>query len=204
VLATLSDETHLVATGVADKWYKVTTNSGLEGYVYISYTTQTPPPTPTPTPVPRQISDGGSSGRSSGGSSSVSSGSNYVAPVISGVNGESIVSVAQSMLGVPYVFSGESSGAVDCSGLVVYCYRYVGVGGLPHLADSLKNYGQAVDRSNVQLGDIICYDYGGGYCGHVAIYVGGGQVIHASASRGQVVYGNMDMMSILTIRRVIG
>ncbi len=202
VVATLYDEQHLVADEVADKWYHVTTNSGLTGYVYRSYTTQTPPPTPTPTPVPRRTEGGGgSSGRSSSG---VSSGSNYVPPVISGVNGESVVSVAQSLLGVPYVFAGESSSGVDCSGLVVYCYRYIGVNGLPHLADSLKNYGQEVSRADARPGDIICYNYGGSYCGHVAIYIGGGQVIHASSSRGQVVYGNMDMMSILTIRRVIG
>lgn len=206
VVATLTDETRLRATGISDKWYHVFTESGLEGYVYISYTTQTAPPTPTPVPRQNNTNNSGNRGGNGGGggSGSVSSGSNYTPPVISGVNGSSIVAVAESVLGVSYVFGGESSSGLDCSGLVVYCYRYVGVGGLPHLADSLKNYGVAVDRSNIQPGDIVCYDYGGGYCNHVALYVGGGQVIHASNSRGNVRYGNLDMMPILTIRRVIG
>ena len=205
LVATLPDETRLHCTGIADKWYEVTTDSGLHGYVYISYTTQTPPPTPTPTPVPRTSSGGGGGGGGSssggGGGGSYSFGST---PIITGANGSSVVSVAESMLGVAYVYCGESSSGVDCSGLVVYCYRLVGVGGLPHYANSLVNYGQEVSRDNIQPGDIVCYDYGGGYCGHVAIYVGGGQVIHASNSRGNVRYGSLDMMPILTIRRIVG
>ena len=50
----VNDEDKLVCSAiVGDKWYKVTTPSGAQGYVYISYTTQTPPPTPTPTPTPK-------------------------------------------------------------------------------------------------------------------------------------------------------
>lgn len=213
IVATLPDETRLRATLISDKWYFVTTDSGLEGYVYISYTTQTAPPTPTPKPTPKPNTGGGGNGgnggggtggNGGGGSSPVSSGSSYVPPVISGVNGSSVVAVAESLLGVTYVYGGETSSGVDCSGLIVYCYKYIGVYGLPHFADSLKNYGVAVDRSDLRVGDIICYDYGGGYCGHVALYVGGGQVIHASLSKGKVVYGSLDMLPIITIRRVIG
>ncbi|MCQ2505425.1 MAG: C40 family peptidase [Saccharofermentans sp.] len=207
VVATLSDETRLRCTGIADKWYEVTTDSGLHGYVYISYTTQTPPPTPTPTPVPRTSTGGGGGGSSSGGGGSSSGGGGRVTggtPIITGANGSSVVSAAESMLGVSYVYGGESASGVDCSGLVVYCYRQIGVGGLPHYANSLVNYGQPVSRENIQPGDIVCYDYGGGYCGHVAIYVGGGQVIHASNSREDVRYGSLDMMPILTIRRIVG
>ena len=208
-VATLPDETRLHCTGIADKWYEVTTDSGLTGYVYVSYTTQTPPPTPTPTPtpVPRNTGGGGGGGSSSGGGGSSSGGGGgYSAgtPIITGANGSSVVSAAESILGAPYVWGGESSSGVDCSGLVVYAYRSVGVGGLPHYSNSLVNYGQEVSRDNIQPGDVVCYDYGGGYCGHVAIYVGGGQVIHASNSREDVRYGNLDMMPILTIRRIVG
>ena len=202
VVATLYDETRLHCTGISDKWYKVTTDSGVEGYVYISYTTQTAPPTPTPTPVPRRSTGGGSSSSSGGGNSSSGSGRSGGTPIITGANPESIVSICESMLGVPYVYNGESSSGVDCSGLVVYAYRQVG-GSLPHFADSIASCGQEVSRSDIQPGDVVCYDYGGGYCGHVAIYVGGGQVIHASNSRGNVRYGDLDMMSIMTIRRML-
>lgn len=106
------------------------------------------------------------------------------------------------MLGVPYVFAGASRNGIDCSGLVMYCYAQVGIS-LPHGANAICNsYGASVSRSDIQLGDVVCYDYGS-YCGHVAIYVGGGQVIHASNSAGNVRYGNVDMMSIRAIKRMI-
>lgn len=206
VVATLPDETRLRAVSVSDKWYKVITGSGQEGYVYISYTTQTAPPTPTP--VPQRTGGGssgnrgGSSGNRGGGSSGNRGGGGGGTPVITGVNGSSVVSAATSLLGVNYVYGGESSSGVDCSGLVVYAYRQIGVS-VPHYSQSLTSCGVSVSRSNIQPGDIVCYDYGGGYCGHVAIYVGGGQVVHASNSGSTVKYGNVDMMPIMTIRRIV-
>ena len=197
----VNDEERLSVVGVADKWYKVTTKSGKTGYVYKSYTTHTPPPTPTPTPTPIVRSNtGGGGGRGSGsGSSSIRNGRTVT---ITGKNGESIVNIAASMLGVRYVFGGASSRGIDCSGLTLYCYKQIGYS-LPHSANAQCNgYGVRVDRSDVRLGDIICYEYGG-YCGHVAIYAGGGKVIHASRSRGRVCYGNMNMMSIRAIKRIL-
>lgn len=188
VLATLPHNARLRAISVSDKWYEVITESGINGFVYISFTTQKAPPTPTP--VPRSTSSGGS--RSSGGST----------PNITGSNGSSIVSICQSMLGVPYVWAGESSSGVDCSGLVVYAYRQIGKS-VPHQSESIRTCGYGVSRDNIQLGDVICWDTGGGACGHVGIYVGGGQVIHASNTRGEVVYGSLDMMPILSIRRFL-
>lgn len=199
MVTVVNDEARLTVIGVADKWYKVRTRDGKTGYVYKSYTTHTAPPTPTPTPVPIRRSSGG--GRSSGGSGSgnIRNGRTYT---ITGRNGESIVNIAASMLGVRYVFGGASSRGIDCSGLTLYCYKQLNIN-LPHSANAQCNgYGVRVDRSNVRLGDIICYEYGG-YCGHVAIYAGGGKVIHASRSRGRVCYGNMDMMSIRAIKRIL-
>ncbi len=179
---------------VGDKWYKVTTVSGTRGYVYRSYTTTNPPPTPTPTPSPYPKSSSGSGGRTYGNPRTL--------PQITGVNGESIVSIAESMLGVPYVFAGSDSSGIDCSGLVMYCYAQVGIS-VPHGATSIMYYsGVSVPREDLKPGDVICYDYGT-YCGHVAIYVGDGMVIHASSTRGQVVYGNLDMMGIMDIKRII-
>ncbi|MBR2295356.1 MAG: C40 family peptidase [Clostridiales bacterium] len=204
VVATLSDETHLVADNVADKWYHVTTDSGLEGYVYISYTTQTPPPTPTPTPtpVPPSNNGGGGGGSSSGGGTGVDYnqvvGGTYEN---TGNNGQTIANIAESMLGVSYVWGASSSSAVDCSGLVCYCYAELGVT-LPHYSQSLCSVGEPVSRDNVQVGDIVCWDTGGGYCGHVGIYVGGGQCIDARGVNYGVVYGDIDRHPIVTIRRI--
>ena len=192
-VAVVSQDTKLYCSAiVGDKWYKVTTTGGTTGYVYKSYTTTNPPPTPTPTPTPYPRSS--SSGRTYGNPRTL--------PKITGCNGESIVSIAESMLGVPYVFAGSDSSGIDCSGLVMYCYAQVGIS-LPHGATSIMNYsGVSVPREDLKPGDVICYDYGS-YCGHVAIYVGDGTVIHASSTRGQVVYGNLDMMGIKDIKRII-
>ncbi|MCQ2467609.1 MAG: C40 family peptidase [Clostridia bacterium] len=199
VLATLPRDTRLHCTEIVDKWFKVTTPSGVEGYVYVSYTTTQAPPTPTPVPTKKPASSGGSSSSGGGGGTT---GNVASLPTITGCNGESIKSICESMLGVKYVWAGESSTGVDCSGLVVYAYRQVGIS-VPHLAQSITTCGVGVARSDIAVGDVVCWDTGGGYCGHVGIYVGGGQVIHASNSRTNVCYGNVDMMPILTIRRFI-
>lgn len=189
----LHDKLHVIA--YADKWYKVVTTDGTTGYVYKSFTTRKPPPTPTPTPTPRPTSP-------PRGSYSGTTGNVRSLPKITGKNGESIVSIAASMLGVRYVYGGSSASGIDCSGLVMYCYAQIGIS-LPHGANQICNRsGVSVARSDVALGDVICYDYGS-RCGHVAIYAGGGQVIHASQSRGRVCYGNVDMMAIRAIKRII-
>ena len=197
-VAVVNQDARLHATAiVGDKWYKVTTTSGKTGYVYKSYTTTSAPPTPTPTPTPKPTSK-----PSSKKSSGTKYGNTKKLPKISGKNGDSIVSIAESMLGVKYKFGGCSSKGIDCSGLVKYCYAQVGVN-LPHGATQIwKKSGVSVPRSEIKKGDVICYDYGS-YCGHVAIYVGNGQVIHASSTRGKVVYGKLDMMKIKAIKRII-
>ena len=187
----VNDEDKLICSAiVGDKWYKVKTPGGKEGYVYMSYTTTNPPPTPTPTPTPKPKP------ASSGGGGSRSYPSNI------GYNGDSVVRIAEYMLGKPYVFGGTSSSGVDCAGLVTYCYAQVGVSVANGSNTIYKSYGWTVSRDDLKPGDVICYDYGG-WCGHVAIYVGDGQVIHASASRGVVKYGNLDMMGIIAIKRFI-
>ena len=197
-VAVVNQDARLHATAiVGDKWYKVTTTSGKTGYVYKSYTTTSAPPTPTPTPTPKPTSK-----PSSKKSSGTKYGNTKKLPKISGKNGDSIVSIAESMLGVKYKFGGCSSKGIDCSGLVKYCYAQVGVS-LPHGATQIwKKSGVSVPRSEIKKGDVICYDYGS-YCGHVAIYVGNGQVIHASSTKGKVVYGKLDMMKIKAIKRII-
>lgn len=202
VLGTLYDEDKLRVVAVADKWFKVYTEDGTEGYVYSSYTTTQAPPTPTPTPppvIPQSNGGGGSGGSSSSGTNY----NNYSAPLITGCNRESIVNAAVSMLGKPYVWGASSSSAVDCSGLVVYCYGLVGIS-LPHYSVSLCSVGQPVSRENIAPGDIVCWDnHGTGVCGHVGLYVGNGQCIEARGARWGVVYCDVDRSPILTIRRVI-
>lgn len=200
ILKTLSKDTKLLCSAISDKWYKVIVD-GTVGYVYVAYTTRTAPPTPTP--VPKKSSSSSSSSTKSS-SSGKTTGDTSKLPTITGVNGESIVNICVSMLGVPYDWAGESRDGVDCSGLVVYAYRQIGIG-LPHQSNSLVKCGVSISRSDIAVGDIVCWDMRGSSdtVEHVGIYVGGGQVIHASSSRDQVEYGSLDMYPIVSIRRII-
>ena len=203
IIRTLPKDTRVRRVGIADKWSKVICEDGTEGYVYSSYvTTSSPTPTNTPIPPRPRPSSGGGGGSSSGGGGGTNY-NNYSQPLITGCNVESVVSAAESMLGKPYVWGACSSSAVDCSGLVTYCYSLVGIS-IPHSSYSQCTVGQAVDRSNIRAGDIVCWDTGGGSCGHVGLYVGGGQCIEARGARWGVVYCSVDKHPILTIRRVIG
>ena len=204
ILATLYDEDRLHCVAVSDKWYKVITESGLEGYVYSSFTTQTPPPTPTPTPIPVVVtSSGGGGGGGGGGSASYTNYSNVQGITYANVgnNGQTIANIAVAMLGKPYVWGASSENAVDCSGLVCYAYNQLGVS-LPHYSVSLCSVGVAVSPENVQPGDIVCWHRGDGYCHHVGIYVGGGQCVDARGTQWGVCYDSLYMHPILTIRRI--
>ncbi len=214
-LGSLTDETKLRCTAVSAKWYEVTVASGplqgTSGYVYISYTTTQAPPTPTPTPTPttRPANNGNGGGGGGGGSSSSSSSSidysKVVDPstIITGSNPESVAKLAEAMIGVPYVWGAASASAVDCSGLVCYCYSEVADISLPHYSVSLCSVGVGVSRDEVQPGDIICWDNNGnGVCGHVGIYVGGGQCVEARGKQWGVVYCSIDRSPIITIRRI--
>ncbi len=110
----------------------------------------------------------------------------YVPPVGTG-GGAAIVAEAYKYLGVPYVWGGASASGVDCSGLVLLAHRAIGVK-LAHYSGTIGSGGRAVARGDEQPGDVVCYS------GHVAIYIGGGQMIHAPQPGDHVrianVYGN--------------
>ena len=77
-------------------------------------------------------------------------------------------------LGVSYVWGGSTPKGFDCSGLVMFVYAQFGVS-LPHNAAAQYGYGVAVDRSQLEPGDLVFFDG----LGHMGIYIGGGQFIHA-------------------------
>lgn len=90
------------------------------------------------------------------------------------------IAAAKSYLGVPYVWGGESYGGVDCSGLTMLAYRQAGVY-LPHYSKSQYNYGTKVSFNSAEPGDLIFWSTNGSQSGiyHVAIYLGGSQMIEA-------------------------
>jgi len=94
-----------------------------------------------------------------------------------------IVAAATDYIGVPYVFGGTSPYGFDCSGYVQYVFAKSGVS-LPRTADVQYEVGTPISTTDLVSGDLVffsTYTYG---ASHVGIYVGDGQFIHASSSRG--------------------
>ena len=104
----------------------------------------------------------------------------YEEPSYSYGGASTAIATAQSYLGVPYVWGGESYGGVDCSGLTMLAWESAGVD-LPHLSRAQYSYGTHVPIGSMEAGDLIFWSSNGTQSGiyHVAIYLGGGQMIEA-------------------------
>ncbi len=129
-------------------------------------------------------------------SGDVQAGSTYTV----GEGSEMGVAVAQYALqfvGNPYVYGGTSlTNGADCSGFVMSVYANFGVS-LPHSSAADRTQGYKVDGlENAQPGDLICYS------GHVALYIGNGQIVHASNKRTGIIVSQADYRKILAIRRI--
>lgn len=145
-------------------------------------------------------SNSSGSGTDSSGSDS-SSGGNKNPDFTTGVSGSAVVNYACTFIGNPYVWGGtDPNTGADCSGFIQYVYRHFGIS-LPRSSYEQLSAGKEVSYANAQPGDIICYS------GHVAIYMGGGQIVHASNSApypaGGIKTGSATYRTIISVRRVL-
>lgn len=132
-------------------------------------------------PVTNNVYSGPGAMKSSGGSA----------------RGREIADYALRFLGNPYVYGGTSlTNGTDCSGFVQQVFGHFNYS-LPRTSTEQRNVGREVAYSDAQPGDIICY------AGHVAIYIGNGQIVHASTPATGIKIGNATYRTILTIRRVV-
>lgn len=111
--------------------------------------------------------------------------------------GQQVCDYACQFVGNPYVYGGTSlTEGTDCSGFTQAVYAHFGIS-IPRDSYSQRSCGVGVAYEDAQPGDLICY------AGHVALYLGDGQIVHASTPQTGIVYGYATYRTILAVRRVI-
>lgn len=116
----------------------------------------------------------------------------------SGSGGSSVVDYAKQFVGNPYVWGGNSlTNGVDCSGFVHQVYAHFGIS-TPRYSQAFKSVGQPVSYQNIQAGDVVVYP------GHVAIYIGNGNIVEAQSTRAGITNSRpVNCHTITAIRRLV-
>ena len=114
------------------------------------------------------------------------------------VSGADIVAFAQQFVGNPYVWGGNSlTNGVDCSGFVHQVYAHFVIS-TPRYSQAFKSVGQPVSYQNIQAGDVVVYP------GHVAIYIGNGNIVEAQSTRAGITNSRpVNCHTITAIRRLV-
>ncbi|MCQ2558269.1 MAG: SH3 domain-containing protein [Oscillospiraceae bacterium] len=160
ILGEYNNGTKLTILGTSGSWTKVSINDK-EGYIYSTYVVadeaaapSTGTAAPTPTPAPQTSS-----------------------------KGKQVADYALQFVGYNYSWGGsDPSTGFDCSGLVHYAYAHFGYSLSRVACDQAANDGILVSNDDLQPGDILCFYSGANYVGHVGIYIGNNQFVHASSS----------------------
>ena len=117
--------------------------------------------------------------------------------------GQQIANFACQFVGNPYVWGGTSlTNGADCSGFVQSVYKNFGYS-LPRTCTPQSNAGTPVSIAALQPGDLVFYDHGTGSCEHVGIYIGNGQIVHASSSRTGIKISNVNYSTPFKACRIV-
>ena len=209
VLGLVPIEDELIVTEELDGWVKVNIEEG-DGYVSLDYVTLSTEFVKAESiaeekarlakeeearRAAKEAAKKKTAENAASGGTTEDGGKTYASPT--GSTGADVVQFAKQFVGNPYVYGGTSlTNGADCSGFVMSVYKNFGVS-LPHSSAADRNVGAAVNGlENAQPGDIICYS------GHVGIYAGNGQIVHASTSRTGIIVSSATYRSILSIRRI--
>ena len=166
-IATLSYGQSVNVLSTSNGWSKINYN-GSTGYVSSQYLQSKKP---------------SSSSSSNSGSTSVSS------------SASSVIAYAKTLLGKPYVWGAQGPNSFDCSGFTYYVFKNKAGIILPRTSSAQSKYGTYVSRNNLRAGDLVFFDTNGannGQVSHVGLYIGNGQMIHASYSQKKIVIDNFN------------
>ena len=206
VLGMVPIEDQLVVTEELDDWVKVNIEEG-DGYVSTDYVTlstefvQAESKAEEEARLAKEEADRkaaqAAARRAAEKSNSSGGGQVMYASGNGSEMGRAVANYALQFVGNPYVYGGTSlTNGADCSGFVMSVYANFGVS-LPHSSAADRSVGAAVNGlANAQTGDLVCYS------GHVALYIGNGQIVHASTSKTGIIVSSASYRTPLSVRRI--
>ena len=177
---TINKEVTIIET--TNGWSKVKIGNDI-GYVSATYISKTKVQTTSRSAGYRKVNEEKSENKEAEADKSIKSND----------KGEDIVNYAKQYLGYKYVYGGTTPSGFDCSGFTQYVYKHFGYS-LNRVSSSQASNGVSISKQNMQPGDLICFSNskGSNNIGHVGIYIGNGEFIHAANSRKGVIISNVD------------
>ncbi len=166
IVTTLSRNTEVTVENVENGWAKISTSTGVKGYVSNQYISS----------EQIQETNRGSSERET---SELNTKNNQEDEDNISNKSTQVVNFAKSLLGKDYSYGGVGPNSFDCSGFTKYVYNNFGIS-LSHSASAQANVGRTISKSDLQLGDMVFFTQGGSSIGHVGIYIGNNSFIHAA------------------------
>ncbi len=175
--ADLGDSAYII--GINNQWFRVIYGDSL-GYIRSDYVDL------TEIPYENRASDQEPLFYIGGKSTGVAPSADALRQKTNGTARQEIVNTAKQYIGAPYAWGGTSPSGFDCSSFVQFVFAKHGVS-LPRTSSQQWSVGSSVSRANLQPGDLVFFNTSGQGVSHVGIYIGNGQFIHASSSRGIII-----------------